>query len=68
MKEPFIRTAARVGPAVFFRSIGDLMRVALLTTTRHGHRNPYVPAVNALQAADAEDALQLRKESVASAR
>jgi hypothetical protein len=26
------------------------MRIALLTTTQHGHLNPYVPVVNALQA------------------
>ncbi|GAA1793210.1 glycosyltransferase [Luedemannella flava] len=30
------------------------MRVALLTTTQHGHLNPYVPVVNALQTAGAE--------------
>ncbi|WP_229398858.1 glycosyltransferase [Micromonospora okii] len=30
------------------------MRVALLTTTQHGHLNPYVPVVNALQAAGSE--------------
>lgn len=30
------------------------MRVAFLTTTQHGHLNPYIPVVNALQAAGAE--------------
>ncbi|MEU4231210.1 hypothetical protein AB0F17_43540, partial [Nonomuraea sp. NPDC026600] len=35
------------------------MRVALLTTTQHGHLNPYVPVVNALQTAGSEVALLL---------
>jgi hypothetical protein len=35
------------------------MRVAFLTTTQHGHLNPYVPVVNALQAAGSEVALLL---------
>ncbi|GAA2852892.1 hypothetical protein Acy02nite_51250 [Actinoplanes cyaneus] len=35
------------------------MRVALLTTTQHGHLNPYVPAVNALRAAGSEVELLL---------
>ncbi|KIR66107.1 MULTISPECIES: glycosyltransferase [Micromonospora] len=35
------------------------MRVALLTTTQHGHLNPYVPVVNALHAAGSEVALLL---------
>ncbi|MFY1669955.1 glycosyltransferase [Plantactinospora sp. WMMB334] len=35
------------------------MRVALLTTTQHGHLNPYVPVVNALQSAGGEVALLL---------
>ncbi|MET8161921.1 glycosyltransferase [Sphaerisporangium sp. NPDC005289] len=35
------------------------MRVALLTTTQHGHLNPYIPVVNALQAAGGEVALLL---------
>ncbi|QLQ36704.1 glycosyltransferase [Micromonospora robiginosa] len=35
------------------------MRVALLTTTQHGHLNPYVPVVNALRAAGSEVALLL---------
>ncbi|WP_428966600.1 glycosyltransferase [Micromonospora fluostatini] len=35
------------------------MRVALLTTTQHGHLNPYVPVVNALQDAGCEVALLL---------
>lgn len=35
------------------------MRVALLTTTQHGHLNPYVPVVNALHAAGCEVALLL---------
>ncbi|WNV87219.1 glycosyltransferase [Umezawaea sp. Da 62-37] len=30
------------------------MRVALLTTTQHGHLNPYIPVVNALRAAGSE--------------
>ncbi|GAA1307867.1 glycosyltransferase [Saccharothrix xinjiangensis] len=35
------------------------MRVALLTTTQHGHLNPYIPVVNALRAAGAEVSLLL---------
>jgi UDP-glucoronosyl and UDP-glucosyl transferase len=35
------------------------MRVALLTTTQHGHLNPYIPVVNALRTAGAEVALLL---------
>ncbi|QFZ18782.1 glycosyltransferase [Saccharothrix syringae] len=35
------------------------MRVALLTTTQHGHLNPYVPVVNALRKAGAEVSLLL---------
>jgi hypothetical protein len=35
------------------------MRVALLTTTQHGHLNPYIPVVNALQDAGGEVALLL---------
>jgi MGT family glycosyltransferase len=35
------------------------MRVALLTTTQHGHLNPYIPVVNALQTAGSEVALLL---------
>ncbi|WP_422768878.1 glycosyltransferase [Plantactinospora sp. WMMC1484] len=35
------------------------MRVAVLTTTQHGHLNPYVPVVNALQTAGSEVALLL---------
>jgi MGT family glycosyltransferase len=35
------------------------MRVALLTTTQHGHLNPYIPVVNALQAAGSEVTLLL---------
>ncbi|MFI2711951.1 glycosyltransferase [Micromonospora sp. NPDC018662] len=35
------------------------MRVALLTTTQHGHLNPYVPVVNALGAAGGEVTLLL---------
>ncbi|MEU7844967.1 glycosyltransferase [Micromonospora sp. NPDC049114] len=35
------------------------MRVALLTTTQHGHLNPYVPVVNALRAAGSEVTLLL---------
>jgi len=35
------------------------MRVALLTTTQHGHLNPYVPVVNALRTAGSEVALLL---------
>ncbi|MER5648096.1 glycosyltransferase [Streptosporangium sp. NPDC002524] len=35
------------------------MRVALLTTTQHGHLNPYVPVVNALQDAGSEVELLL---------
>lgn len=35
------------------------MRVALLTTTQHGHLNPYVPVVNALRAAGSEVELLL---------
>ncbi|TDD59960.1 glycosyltransferase [Kribbella antibiotica] len=35
------------------------MRVALLTTTQHGHLNPYIPVINALQAAGSEVALLL---------
>jgi UDP:flavonoid glycosyltransferase YjiC (YdhE family) len=35
------------------------MRVALLTTTQHGHLNPYVPVVNALLTAGSEVALLL---------
>ncbi|GHJ13558.1 MULTISPECIES: glycosyltransferase [unclassified Micromonospora] len=35
------------------------MRVALLTTTQHGHLNPYVPVVNALRAAGGEVTLLL---------
>ncbi|MER7282456.1 glycosyltransferase [Dactylosporangium sp. NPDC000244] len=35
------------------------MRVALLTTTQHGHLNPYIPVVNALRAAGSEVALLL---------
>ncbi|SFC36146.1 glycosyltransferase [Streptomyces aidingensis] len=35
------------------------MRVALVTTTQHGHLNPYVPVVNALRAAGSEVALLL---------
>ncbi|MEV8376385.1 glycosyltransferase [Kribbella sp. NPDC056861] len=35
------------------------MRVALLTTTQHGHLNPYIPVVKALQAAGAEVELML---------
>jgi len=35
------------------------MRVALLTTTQHGHLNPYIPVVNALQAAGCDVALLL---------
>ncbi|GAA4192814.1 glycosyltransferase [Streptosporangium oxazolinicum] len=35
------------------------MRVALLTTTQHGHLNPYIPVVNALQNAGGEVALLL---------
>lgn len=35
------------------------MRVALLTTTQHGHLNPYIPVVNALQAAGADVELLL---------
>lgn len=35
------------------------MRVALLTTTQHGHLNPYVPVVNALQDAGSEVVLLL---------
>ncbi|MCE6998346.1 glycosyltransferase [Saccharothrix sp. S26] len=35
------------------------MRVALLTTTQHGHLNPYVPVVNALRTAGAEVSLLL---------
>src|SRR5688572_6696021 len=35
------------------------MRVALLTTTQHGHLNPYIPVVKALQTAGSEVALLL---------
>ncbi|MFF3443909.1 glycosyltransferase [Streptosporangium sp. NPDC002721] len=35
------------------------MRVALLTTTQHGHLNPYIPVVNALRAAGGEVSLLL---------
>jgi len=35
------------------------MRVALLTTTQHGHLNPYIPVVNALRTAGSEVALLL---------
>lgn len=35
------------------------MRVALLTTTQHGHLNPYVPVVNALRSAGGEVSLLL---------
>lgn len=35
------------------------MRVALLTTTQHGHLNPYIPVVNALQTAGSEVELLL---------
>ncbi|MFY1701853.1 glycosyltransferase [Micromonospora sp. WMMA1923] len=35
------------------------MRVALLTTTQHGHLNPYVPVVNALRRAGGEVTLLL---------
>ncbi|MCF0096351.1 glycosyltransferase [Micromonospora sp. MH99] len=35
------------------------MRVALLTTTQHGHLNPYIPVVNALRAAGSEVTLLL---------
>lgn len=35
------------------------MRVALVTTTQHGHLNPYVPVVNALHDAGCEVALLL---------
>ncbi|MFY1631905.1 glycosyltransferase [Solwaraspora sp. WMMB335] len=35
------------------------MRVAFLTTTQHGHLNPYVPVVNALQSAGCEVTLLL---------
>ncbi|WJK38691.1 glycosyltransferase [Solwaraspora sp. WMMA2056] len=35
------------------------MRVALVTTTQHGHLNPYVPVVNALRAAGGEVTLLL---------
>ncbi|MEU8381420.1 glycosyltransferase [Streptosporangium sp. NPDC048865] len=35
------------------------MRVAFLTTTQHGHLNPYIPVVNALQNAGAEVELLL---------
>jgi MGT family glycosyltransferase len=35
------------------------MRVALITTTQHGHLNPYVPVVNALRNAGAEVELLL---------
>ncbi|WBB88950.1 glycosyltransferase [Verrucosispora sp. WMMC514] len=35
------------------------MRIAFLTTTQHGHLNPYIPVVNALQAAGNEVVLLL---------
>lgn len=35
------------------------MRVALLTTTQHGHLNPYIPVVNALQAVGGDVSLLL---------
>ncbi|WP_436764428.1 glycosyltransferase [Streptosporangium sp. V21-05] len=35
------------------------MRVALLTTTQHGHLNPYIPVVNALQNAGSDVTLLL---------
>jgi hypothetical protein len=35
------------------------MRIAFLTTTQHGHLNPYIPVVNAIQAAGGEVVLLL---------